>query len=160
MAAMPLPTGRCSTRLSTPLQAPPGSLFTTAGALALVIPSMPAWWWLQMEPKIPSTVWDVSSPAIRAWASFAMLTPVILAPLGSPRLTRSRFQYSQHRVIDDCWEAQAASQQCSGACRTQLSASCLRSSEYRVLDSRLELSSFVRYRCSSPCNPVNPVNPV
>src|SRR5213595_2240278 len=59
-----------------------------------------------------STVWDVSSPAIRAWASFAMLTPVILAPLGSPRLTRSRFQYSQHRVIDDCWEAQAASQQC------------------------------------------------
>ena len=155
MAAMPLPTGRFSMRLSTPLLAPPGSLFTTAGASALVIPSMPAWSWLQMEPKIPSTVWDVSSPAIRAWASFAMLTPVILAPLSSPRLTRSRFQYSQRRAIDDCWEAQAASLR-----NTIRSASCLRCLEYRVLDWRLELSSFVRYQCSSPCNPVNPVNPV
>jgi hypothetical protein len=73
-----------------------------------------------------------------------MLTPVILAPLSSPRLTRSRFQYSQHRAIDDCWEAQAASASVRQPAEHNFdrqAACAARNNVFSIW--RLELSSFV-----------------
>jgi len=83
------PTGRSSTRCSTPRPAPPGSPCTTAGESASASRSTPAWWSWPRAPTRRTRSSPGSSPTTPAPASCATPTRATRSPSRPPARSAS-----------------------------------------------------------------------